>query len=581
MNKISKICLGILIAIFSLSGCSLGSISTGGQAKINKTLIAAEIDGQTVKQADNPDGFSDQAKQIIFAVFVDGQGEHQVKVEWKKDNSQTALKTETKKVAAGNKETFSLKKPATGWLNGQYVIVTTMDNKKLGEKQFSIQADSKVNLLYDKKQEKQNKDKGTKEIVPQDKTSMSAKTVTNNNKSSLKQPQSNPAQISTNQKAIVTPTTVSNPTFLDGQLCSALNSDNSCQSTTTWYYDTAKSFFASTKWQDLQAGDNVWAVWYWEGFNGQGEYLADSAINVENTSSGYLAFILNNQQNQWYSGSYWVEIYLNGNYFTTIPFAVYNTDYQPTSIYDQPGYFNAYGEYILYDGTGYIDAWGNFWPWDKTWTSDYAEEGYYDEYGKYILYDGSGFYDTYGTFWLWQEWYGDGYFDEDGNFILNDGSGYYDQAGNWWSSYSQDGYYDANGNYVLYDGTGFYDDYGTFHPTTTSDPVALYGPGHYDGGLWILDDGSGFYDAEGYFWPYYSDVYQPTDQIGDDGYYDSYGNYILYSGEGFFDINNGFHDLSEYAAYSYAPTDYYPEDYDPGYFDDSYWYDESYDGAVG
>lgn len=610
MNKFSKILLGIFVSIFFLSGCSLGSMTTGGQAKINKTMIAAEVDDKTVKQQDSPDGFSAAAKQVIFAVYLDGKGEHQVKVEWKKENSQTPLKTETKKISAGNKDTFNLKKPTTGWLSGEYIIQVFMDNQKLGEKNFSVLAGDKKNLLYDKKQEKLNKDKGVKEIVPQSKSSLQAKPVTNNNKTDLKKPKSNPAQIAETKKAIVTPQTASNPTFINGQLCTALKDDNTCQSSTSWYYDTAKSFSASTQWQDLKAGDSVWAVWYWEGFSGSGEYLADSAINVENNSTGNLAFVLNNNKNLWYSGSYWLEIYLNGNYFTTIPFAVYNSNYQPTSIYDQPGYFNSYGEYILYDGSGYIDIWGNFWPWDKTWASDYAEEGYYDQYGKYILYDGTGFYDSYGYFWLWQEWYGDGSFDADGNYILADGSGYYDAEGNWWSNYEPDGFYDEYGNYVLNDGSGYYDPYGTFHSSFSNDPATTYGPGHFsDDGYWILDDGSCSYGPDGSFWPTYPDyVYEDgyfdyygnyilndgsgyydinnnffpgvpaNDAVGEDGYYDSYGNYILNSGEGFFDFDNNFHDMSEYPAYSYAPTDYYPEDYDPGYFDDSYWYSEE---AVG
>ncbi|MFA4931167.1 MAG: hypothetical protein WC570_04875 [Patescibacteria group bacterium] len=612
MKKTIFTILAVTVLLAS-SGCSLWPFKQ--TASIKQVMLAAEKDKQIIKASESNDSFDGDISSVLFAVEIEGSGKHEVMAEFTQENSNKPIKSEQKIANDNDKLLFSLNQPVTGWLDGSYTVTAYLDNQKIGAKDFTIAGLTEKKPVYDKKEEKNDSNKSVKNTKPEVKTATDAtKTpIGATDQQSFKKPKSNPAQIAATGQGISTPAAVANTsTFINASMCNGLTADNGCTSQTTWYYDTVKTFHASTNWSNLRAGDSLWAVWYWEGFTGTGEYLADTALNINSNSSGNFAFSLNNTDNYWYTGNYWVEIYYNGSYFTTIPFAVYYDTFTPTTVYPVSGYYDVYGNYILYDGSGYYDEWGNFWNWGTDWTYDYPEDGYYDEYGNYILDDGTGYYDPYGYFWYWNEWYGDGYYDEYGNYILNDGSGYYDSYGNWWPYYdyeNYDGYYDEYGNYILYDGSGYYDVYGNFWSYNVDDPNTYYGPGYYDDyGNWILNDGSGYYDPDGYFWSYYPDYsyddgyydvdgnyilydgsgyydiygtywpweqYAPVDTYYEDGYYDSYGNYILYDGTGYYDSDGNFYYYDDYYYDDYYYEDYYYDhpNGDIEYWDETYWND--------
>lgn len=583
-----KTLIGFIALLFVFTSVGCGQLNNSA-TKITKSFLAAKNQDKVITQKEATDGFDKNSQQIIFAVETNSASSSKLKIEWRQADSKKPIKTEEKTTNNQGKAAFELNKPATGWAKDKYNLTIFLNNQTAGTKDFTIKIDDKKSLLYDKKAEKQDSGKSVKDVKSEIKSNFEAKKIDIADKKNLQTPKSNPAQIASSKVAITTPQQAANATFLNGNMCLKLNADDSCLEKTDWYYDTTSLFSLSTEWKDLKPQDKIWAVWYWEGVNGKGEYLNSSAIEIPKDSSGFVSFGLQNTGKTWYSGSYWVEVYYNSNYFSTVPFAVYSTDFKPSSTYSQPGYYDSMGNYILYDGTGYYDQWGNFNTFGTDWNYDYPEDGHYDEFGNYILNDGTGFYDQYGNFVTWNEWYGPGHFNESGDYLLDDGSGYYDTYGNWWPNYSQNGQYDENGNYILVDGSGYYDNSGIFHPTDMSDPARIYGPGHNNEyGDWILDDGSGYYDSQGYFWPA-DNSYQ-----GEDGYYDSCGNYVLYSGEGFFDLNNDLHDMSEYTAYNNCSQtdetpDYYDDYYtgnpsDPNatdYFDEGYWDDWYSEEAVG
>ena len=404
-----KFLVGIAAALllFSATGCSLWPASK--TAEITKVMLAAIQGDETIKAGDVDDIFTGEIEKVLFAVRLEGEGKHVVKVEFTQEDNKKPIKSKEKEADGTQDLTFQLAKPATGWRGGSYSVIAYLDNQKIGTKNFTIENTTETKALSDKKTEKTDETKKIKDAKTEVKTALDVEKIKIPNKDDFKKPKSNPAQISSSQTKIAIPSEVANTgTFVNAWMCTALNQDNSCQYTTDWYYDTATYFNASTQWKNLQAGDELWSVWYWEGYSGTGTYIGDAGLKMSNSGDGFVSFSLYNPD-YWYTGNYWVEIYYKGSYFTTIPFAVYVQDFVPAVSYPASGYYDYYGNYILYNGSGYYDMWGNFWSRGTDWAyDDYVEDGYYDEYGNYILYDGTGYYDPYGYFWYWDEWYGDG-----------------------------------------------------------------------------------------------------------------------------------------------------------------------------
>ncbi len=584
MRKILSVFL-MLIFLISGSGC----IPTTQVVEIEKAILAAEIDDELVKFDDSEDGFAETADKIIFAGVLKN-GKNILDVKWIKKSSEKALKSESKTTDNEGKFNFEIFKPTTGWDGGEYTLEVYSGDTKLVDKDFEIISDSKKTKLYNKSDEKNNPDKKARGAKSDISGNVEYEKTKNENKSSFVTPKSNPAQIANNQKGITTPDKAKNSVFINGVMCDGLNDDGSCLGKTQFYYDDANVFNANTEWKNLSSGDSLWGVWYWEGFNGQGEYLADAVVSIKSDQSGYVNFSLTGDADSyWYNGSYWIEIYQNDEYFTTIPFGVYQSNFKPSYKFPSAGYYDWEGDYILYDGTGYYDIYGNFWDYGTDWGMydwyDYPESGWYDEFGDYILDDGTGYYDSDGYFWFWEEMYGDGWYDEYGNYYLADGSGYFDTYGDYWPTdwYTPaddiDGYFDDFGNYILNDGSGWYDvygDYWSWYDDYYDDYYYDY-DGYYDSfGNYVLYDDSGYYDIYGdfYYWDDY--IYDDYDYVDEDGYYDSYGNYILYDGSGYYD---------SYGDFYYYDDDYYYDDYyyDDDYYGDhpngdvEYWDDYSYD----
>lgn len=586
-----KIYLLFFIMLFGvMTGCLPKT-----QAKIAKALLAAEKDEELIKVDDVDGEFDNDIEAIVFAGEIEGSGTNKVKVVWNKEDAKKSLKEQEKKLEGDDDFKFELAEPATGWDIDDYVINIYVNDEQVGEKEFSITGEEEKKLVYDKKSQKSDTTKSNQDARTDIESSVQAQKQSKpkDQKNSYLVPKSNPAQIAGNQQGITTPNKADKTQFINGFMCNGLYDDGSCQGIVDYYYDNARYFYANTDWTNLKSGDDIWAVWYWEGFSGQGEYLGDSGVDILEDTSGYINFSLYNND-YWYSGSYWVEIYYNDTYFTTIPFAVYSSDFEPGYKYPDSGYYNEWGEYILYDGSGYYDVYGNFWTWDTDWGIydwyDYPESGYYDEWGNYILDDGSGYYDQYGYFWYWEELWGDGWYDEFGNYYLADGTGYIDEWGNYWptETYSpidgEDGYYDDYGNYILYDGSGYYDIYGDFYfwDDWYYDDW-YYEDGYYDyDGNYVLYDGTGYYDWDGnfHYWDEY--VYDDYDYYYEDGYYDSYGNYILYDGTGYYDSYGTFYYYDDYYYDDYYYDDYYWDhpngdiEYWDDYYYDDYYYDDYY-----
>jgi len=564
------------------------------QAKIAKALLGAEKSGEITKVEDARDGFTTDVESIIFAGQMEGSGNNTIKVTWNKDGIDKPLKTQEKDVTGNGEFKFELVEPATGWDVADYVLDIFVNDQAVGEKKFAIVGDDDKKLVYDKKNQKNDSSKNIKNTRTDTESSVETKKQTKGDKKNYLVPQSNPAQIASSQKGIITPNKADKTAFINGFMCNGLYDDGSCQGVVDYYYDNAKYFYANTDWNNLKAGDTVWAVWYWEGFSGQGEYLGDSGVDIVSDASGFVNFNLYNKDANWYNGSYWVEIYYNDTYFTTIPFAVYTTTFKPSYKYPVSGYYDEFGNYILYDGTGYYDEYGNFWNWGTDWGIydwyDYPEDGYYDEWGNYILDDGTGYYDPYGYFWYWNEVWGDGWYDEYGNYYLADGSGYIDVYGDYWPievyapTDGMDGYFDSEGNYILNDGSGYYDIYGNFWSWSDwAYDDYYYDDGYYDyDGNYVLYDGSGYYDWNGVFHTWDEYTYDDSDYYYDDGYYDSYGNYVLYDGSGYYDPYGNFYYWDDYAYDDYYYDDYYWDhpNGDVEYWDDSYQYDGYYDYYV-
>lgn len=577
-----KTFVALLAAIFvtGISGCLPGT----KVAEIEKAMLAAKVGEEMVKVNDAADGFAGETEKIVFAGVLKN-GQNSLTVKWHKQNPDKIIKTETKKSDAAGEFNFEIFKPTVGWDSGDYVMEVLSGDTKITEKEFSIKAEDKKTKLYNKQDEKNNPDKKTKGAKSDTTGSIETEKVKNNDKTKFVTPKSNPAMIAESQKPITTPEKAKQSYFVNGFMCEGLNDDGSCKGKTDFYYDNATKFYANTEWKNLKKGDYMWGVWYWEGLNGKGEYISDASVDVPNDQSGFINFSLTNTDGKyWYSGSYWVEVYYNGAYFTTIPFGVYKTTFKPTYKYPQTGYYDSLGNYILYDGSGYYDVYGTFWNFGTDWGLDdysYPEPGYYDEFGNYILDDGSGYYDQYGYFWFWDDIYGDGWYDEAGNYYLADGSGYYDIYGNYWplNTYTppdaSTGYYDADGNYILNDGSGYYDIYGNFWSWSDFiyDDYYYDNDGYYDSyGNYVLYDGSGYYDPSGNFMGW--DTYTYDDYYGDaDGYYDAYGNYVLYDGSGYYDPSGNFWGWDDYYYDDYSYD--YPNG-DVGYWDDSGYYDDTY-----
>ncbi len=572
--------LGLLLVFITGSGCW----SPNKTAVIDKAALVAEENKVLTKVDDAQDGFAGNSERIIFAGVLKS-GPADLKVQWVKNKTKKTLKSEEKQADNQGNFRFEIQKPVTGWDDGQYTMVVLSNNQKIAEKSFSIQKSTKKANIYSKKDDKTDPNKSIKNAKSDTSASIQTQKNENTNKKDLLVPKSNPANVQNTNQAITTPDKAKSATFINGQMCDGFNKDGGCTNQVDYYYDNAKTFYASTEWKNLKNDDELWGVWYWEGFNGQGQYIADASVKISGDQSGFVNFSLNNNQAYWYDGSFWVEIYHNGSYITTIPFGVYQTDFQPTTNYPAAGYYDSMGNYILYNGLGYYDVYGNYWNFGTDWGSDesgYPEEGYYDDYGNYILYDGTGYYDMYGNFWFWQEIYGDGQYDSDGNYVLSDGSGYYDIYGNFWptSDYTadnSDGYYDSDGNYIMNDGSGYYDIYGNFW--SWNDTI-YQGDGYYDtDGNYVLYDGSGYFDTNG-DWHAYDEGQNniiSDDAIGEDGYFDAYGNYILFDGTGYFDGEGVFHDWLDYYG-DYIDEWNHPNG-DMEYWDDGdiYWDDYYFD----
>jgi hypothetical protein len=588
--------MGLLLVVLANSGCG----PTNKTAVIEKAVLAAEVNKELVKVEEATDGFDANADRILFAGVVKNGGS-QMEVRWVKNKTKKVLKKDNKPTATNGSFKYEIIKPATGWDDGDYTMEVFSGNKKIAEKEFAIQESTKKANIYSKKNDKSDQNKSVKGAKSDTSSNIQSEKNNNANKKELLTPKSNPASIQSTQKPITTPDKATSTTFINGSMCDGVNSDGGCINKVDYYYDNAKSFFANTEWKNLKANDELWGVWYWEGFNGKGEYISDSSVKVTGNQNGFINFSLNNTQKNWYNGSYWIEVYYNGAYFTTIPFGVYTTDFKPTYKYPSTGYYDEMGNFILYNGTGYYDKYGTFWNFGTDWGLDgnndgYPEAGYYDEFGNYILDDGTGYYDLFGNFWFWEEMYGDGWYDEEGNYYLADGTGYYDIYGNYWPleeyvpTDNSDGYYDEEGNYILNDGTGYFDMYGNFWSWNDDYFVE---DGYYDSaGNYVLYDGSGFYDPSG-AWQSYDNYDQNDEYQESDGYFDAYGNYILNDGSGYFDTEGVFRGWEEYTYDDYVVEDYtwdHPngdvEYWDEGeYYFDDYYYDESgydySDGAVG